>query len=202
MENNTINRRDAIKKTALLMGYAISASAIGGVMNGCKADPNALAEGLENWTPIFLSKPEGQLVAQITESILPKTDTPGAIDAGVYSFIDIYLKHNSNSGKQAIFKNDLLSFESSCEVETGKSFLDCNKEEKIAFLKKEEALAIEKTELNPEEKTFWFSIKELTFLGYFTSEIGSKQFLKYDPIPGNYEACIPLDEVGGTWYTL
>jgi len=202
MENNTINRRDAIKKTALMMGYALSASAIGGVMNGCKADPKALADGLENWTPIFLSKSEGQLVVQITERILPRTDTPGAIDAGVYSFIDVYLQDNTNAEEQAIFKKGLLSFESSCEVEIGKSFLDCNKEEKIAFLKKEEALAVEKTKSSPEEKTFWFSIKELTFLGYFTSEIGSKKFLKYDPIPGNYEACIPLDEVGGTWHTL
>ena len=202
MDNNTINRRDAIKKTALLMGFAVSASTIAGVMNGCKADPKSISGGLNNWVPVFLTKAEGQLVAQITETILPKTDTPGAIDAAVYSFVDVYLKDNATAEDQTAFKNALAAFEQSCEKKFSKAFLECNEEEKIEFLKQEEALAVEKINANPEAKTFWFNIKELTLLGYFTSEIGGKQFLKYDPIPGNYEACIPLDEVGGTWYTV
>jgi glucoside 3-dehydrogenase (cytochrome c) hitch-hiker subunit len=200
MEINSINRRDAIKKTALFMGYAVSASAVAGVIKGCKADPNAVAEGLKNWTPEFLSEPEGQLVAQISECIIPKTDTPGSIDAGVYSFIDIFLKYNETSEGQTKFKDGLANFELFCKNDFGKPFLDCNNEEKIEALKKEEASAIQKRKTNPSEKTFWFKIKELTFLGFFTSEPGAKQFLKYDPIPGSYEACIPLDEVGGTWY--
>jgi hypothetical protein len=171
-------------------------------MNGCKADPDAIARGLNSWVPGFLTKPEGQLVAQIAETIIPKTDTPGAIDAGVYSFVDVYLKDNATAEDQKAFKDGLTEFEQSCKKEFGKSFINCNNEEKIEFLKKEEELALEKTKANPYEKTFWFNIKELTFIGYFTSEIGGKQFLKYDPIPGNYEACIALDEVGGTWYTL
>jgi hypothetical protein len=199
MEKNTINRRDAIKKTALLMGYAISASAIAGVINGCQADPNAVSGGLKNWTPEFLSKTEGQLVAQISECIIPKTDTPGFIDSGAYSYIDIFLKDNETPEGQTKFKDGLAAFELTCKNDFGKSFLDCNNEEKIKALKKEEAQAIENRKANPDEKTFWFKIKELTFLGFFTSEVGAKQFLKFDPIPGSYEPCIPLDEVGGTW---
>jgi len=200
--NESINRRNAIKKTAMLMGYAVSASAISSVMNGCKADPKAVEGGLESWNPQILNKTEGQLVAQITECIIPKTDTLGAIDAGVYSFVDIYLKNNLEAGEQTKFKEDLAAFEKACENSSNKSFLDCSKEERIEFLKSEEATAFEQIKSNPEAKTFWFTIKEITFLGYFTSEVGAKQFLKYDPIPGSYEACIPLEEVGGTWYTL
>ncbi len=202
MENSTINRRDAIKKTALLMGVAISASTIVGVMNGCKADPDVVAGGLENWVPNFLTKDEGQLVAQIAETIIPKTETPGAIDTGAYSFIDIYLKDNETAEDQKAFKDGLTEFELFCKNAFNKSFQECSEEERIEFLKKEEATAYEKIEANPKEKTFWFTIKELTFIGYFTSDVGAKQFLKYDPIPGSYEACIPLEDVGGTWYTL
>ena len=202
MENNSINRRDAIKKTAMVMGFALSASAIASVMKGCKADPNVVAEGLVNWSPDFLNKTEGQLVAQIAECIIPKTDTPGAIDTGVHSFIDIYLGNNTTSANQLKFKEGLATFEASCNKKYNKSFLEFNNDEKVAYLKNEEAGAKQKTKDKPEADTFWFSIKELTFLGYFTSEEGAKQFLKYDPIPGSYEACIPLDEVGGTWYTL
>ena len=202
MENSSINRRDAIKRTALLIGYAVSASAIAGVMNGCKADPKAVSGGLNNWIPEFLSKEEGQLVAQISECIIPKTDTPGAIDAGVYSFVDRFLKNNTTAEDQAKFKTMLSGFEKACNNAYDKSFLKCSKEEKIEWLKKEEAAAMEKITANEAEKTLWFSLKEMTFLGYFTSEVGAKQFLKYDPIPGGYEACIALDQVGGTWYTI
>lgn len=198
MENTLINRRDAIKRTALLMGYAVSASAIAGVLNGCKAEPPA--GGLESWVPTFLNKNEGQLVAQIAECILPKTETPGAIDAGVYSYVDIHMKNNETVENQKKFREGLAIFEATSNHAFGKSFLKCSKEEKIELLKKEEAQAMEKINANPDEYTFWFSIKELTFLGYFTSEAGSKQFLKYDPIPGDYKGCIPLEEVGGTWY--
>ena len=202
MKNTNIDRRNAIKKTALLMGFAVSSSAITSILSGCKADPKAIANGLQNWTPQFFTKNEGQLVAQIAEAIIPKTDTPGAIDAGTYSFIDVYLKDNTEKEIQSKFKEGLKTLELTCKNAFGKSFLDCNANERIEILKKEEAQAIEKTKSDQNEYTFWFSIKELTFLGFFTSEIGSKQFLKYDQIPGNYDACIPLEEVGGTWYTL
>ena len=199
---DSINRRDAIKKTAMLMGYAVSASAIASVMSGCKADPKVVADGLENWNPEVLSNSEGQLVAQIAERIIPKTDSPGAIDVGVHSFVDNFLKLNVETGDQTGFKESLANFEASCKSTLNKSFLDCTKKEQIEFLKQEEAEAIKKAEDNPEERTFWFSIKELTFLGYFSSEAGAKEFLRFDPIPGGYEACIPLEEVGGTWYTV
>lgn len=34
-------------------------------------------------------------------------------------------------------------------------------------------------------------MKELTLLGYFTSEIGATQALRYNQVPGRYEACVP-----------
>ena len=201
MLNESINRRDAIKKTTLLLGVTVSASTIAGIMNGCKADPKAIANGLKNWKPTYFSEPEGQLIALISECIIPKTDTPGAIDTGVYSFIDVYFKECETAQKQTEFKEGLAAFEQSCNDNKGKSFLKCNNEERIEMLKKEEAKAFEETSTDPAANTFWFAIKELTFTGFFTSEEGSKQFLKYDPIPGDYQACIPLEDVGGTWYT-
>jgi gluconate 2-dehydrogenase gamma chain len=200
METNTINRRNAIKRTALLMGYAVSASAIAGVLKGCKAEPPA--GGLINWKPTFLSKDEGQLVAHIAECILPETDSPGAIEAGVYSFIDIHLKDNETAEAQQFFNKGLAELDKKTKDTFGKSFPDCTDDEKTEILKREEAQAFKTIEADPNAKTFWFAIKELTLLGYFTSEAGSKQFLVYDPIPGDYEGCIPLDEVGGTWFAI
>jgi hypothetical protein len=44
----------------------------------------------------------------------------------------------------------------------------------------------------PEDDNHYFRMmKELTLLGYFTSEIGSTQARRYVPVPGRYEGCIP-----------
>ena len=48
-------------------------------------------------------------------------------------------------------------------------------------------------------KRFFEMIRELTITGYFTSEIGAKQALKFDEIPGSWDGCIPYDQVGGSW---
>ena len=72
-----IDRREALKRTAMLMGGALSSSAIAGVLQGCTAQPEL------NWQPKFLTEDQGRLVAEVAERIIPKTDTPGAKDAGV-----------------------------------------------------------------------------------------------------------------------
>ena len=49
--------------------------------------------------------------------------------------------------------------------------------------------------------SFFLQIKELTVVGYFTSELVGKTVLKYDPIPGRYDPCMPLSEVGNAQWT-
>ena len=80
-----MNRRDAIKRTSLLLGYAVSASTVAAVMSGCKADPEVVAGGLDNWIPESMTKDEGLIIAHVAETVLPKTDSAGAIEAGVHS---------------------------------------------------------------------------------------------------------------------
>ena len=81
-----MNRRDALKQTALLTGYALSASTIASIMNGCKAS------GDPAWVPQFLTEEQGALVAEMAECLIPRTDTPGAKDVFVHEFIDLMLK--------------------------------------------------------------------------------------------------------------
>ena len=81
-----MDRREALKRTAWIMGGAVSAPAIMGILKGCAAKPTI------DWTPVFLSSDQGVLVSQVAEIIIPKTDTPGAKDVGVPGFIDQILK--------------------------------------------------------------------------------------------------------------
>ena len=49
------------------------------------------------------------------------------------------------------------------------------------------------------ERPFWRTLKELTLVGYYTSEPGATQELRYEAVPGRYEGCIPFSQIGRTW---
>lgn len=46
---------------------------------------------------------------------------------------------------------------------------------------------------------FFATMKELTVVGYYTSEIGATQELRYLAVPGPYRGCIPFTEARRTW---
>ncbi|MAT54568.1 MAG: hypothetical protein CMN32_08795 [Saprospirales bacterium] len=190
-----MNRRDAIKRTAILMGGTISASAMLGILNGCTADP-VPADG---WTPAFFSAEEGEIVKQMAERIFPKTDTPGAIDAGVHGFIDTMMAEFYQEPEKKMFREGVQRVEADAKSEYGKSFVALKPDQMDALLTKydEEAFG----ENRQDGPHFWRMMKELTTLGFFTSEVGATEVLKYDPVPGDYKGCIPFEEVGVAWAT-
>ena len=100
-----MNRREAIQRTALALGYAISAPALAGVLNGCKATPEL------SYKPVFFSEGQARTVAELSEIIIPKTTTPGAKDAGVPGFIDSMLKEVYLKDDQDKFLKGLAEFE-------------------------------------------------------------------------------------------
>src|SRR3989337_3186394 len=100
-----MDRREAIKRTAWIMGGAVSAPAIMGILKGCTAKPTI------DWKPVFLSSDQGILVTQVAEIIIPKTDTPGAKDVGVPGFIDSLIKDCYAKADQDEFLNDLTAFD-------------------------------------------------------------------------------------------
>jgi hypothetical protein len=65
---------------------------------------------------------------------------------------------------------------------------------------KEEIAKGNKTYKRQKMSPHYFSMmKQLTMLGYFTSEVGSTQALRYVPVPGKYEGCIPYKKGDRAW---
>src|SRR5690349_20576208 len=87
LDNLNMNRRQVLQRVAYLMGGAISAPAVLGLLNGCSPKQEALS-----WQPVFFSKVQAALVAEVADIIIPRTSTPGAKDVGVPGFIDTMLK--------------------------------------------------------------------------------------------------------------
>lgn len=210
-----MNRRDAMQRVAILMGGALSAPTMVAMLEGCKTATDAATSGFS------FSTDYKALVAEIAEVIIPKTDTPGAKEAGVGPFIETMLRDCYSEAQQKHFVAGLDALTAKAK-EAGGSYADLAADKKIAVLKALEADAKAETETNnkkaeakvidaetglekkstkkDETPTPFFNLmKELTLFGYFTSEPGCKQALAYLPIPGRYEGCTTLEPGQKAW---
>ena len=197
-DNNLMNRRELIQRVAMLMGGAISAPAVLGVLSGCSPKPSV------GWHPQFLSTAEGAVVEDVAELILPRTDTPGARDVGVPAFIDVILKDAYPAEDQARFVSGLKDFDAAAQRAHGKPFLELPQAQRLAFLQKvhDEAAIAEKSQadndvpVSQRKRPFVLMMKELTLLGFFVSKVGATQVLQYVAVPGGFQACIPVAQAG------
>lgn len=191
-----MNRRDAIQRTALVLGYAVSAPVLAGILKGCKSAPEL------TYTPVFFNADQAALVSEVAEIIIPKTDTPGAKDVGVPNFIDMVVKDCFKKEDQDSLLKGLAEFDEDAKKTYGDSFAYCKPEQQLELVKKHHDAAIEAAKSGtPGDRPFIMRIKELTVAGFFTSEAGATQVLQYAPVPGAYHGCLPLSEVGKTWAT-
>lgn len=186
-----IDRREALRKTVIILGGAVSAPTMMGILNGCSVtnDPD--------WVPQYFDNDQAVLITEISDIIIPATDTPGARDVGVPKFIESMVKDVFNQEDQSKFMEGLNAFNAQAMEEYNKSFIKLKPGEKKEFVKvrHEEALK------NRMEDQFIMTVKEMTISGFCTSEAGATQVLKYDKVPGEYEGCIPFADVGKQWAT-
>lgn len=191
----TLNRRQVLQRVAYLMGGAVSAPAVLGLLNGCAPKQDT------SWQPVVFTKEQGALVAVIAETIIPRTDTPGAKDVGVPAFIDTMLKDVYTQEDRDRYLTGLKAFDDAARTAHGKSFVDLNKSQQTELVRKfhDEAVAVELA-YDPRPKTlrrpFILMTKELTLLGFFCSEPGATQVLQYAAVPGAFQACVPLAQAG------
>lgn len=202
MQNTVLSRREAIRRVALMMGGAVSAPAILGLLSGCSAEPPPSKNA--EWKPVFLTLAQSALVAEVAEIMIPRTDTPGAKDVGIPAFIDKMLKDAYPKDDQERFVTGLADFEAQAKREHGRAFLELEPALRTAMVKQVHDPAVEAERKSADRRRpFILMTKELTMLGYFTSQPGATQVLQYRPVPGAYHACVPLAEAGKgrTWAT-
>lgn len=196
-ENHTIDRREAIKQASLFLGFAISGPALTGVLGGCSAQKEL------DWQPQFFTKDEAYLIEAASSRILPSGETPGAADAQVVRFIDQMVAEYYLPEDQVKFRTGMEALKAHSDSSIGKSFAKATKSEQDTVLS-ELALEARKQRMDQSDSPqhFFLMLKELTVLGFFTSEIGATQVLNYDDVPGGYQGCEPLEALGGkTWAT-
>jgi gluconate 2-dehydrogenase gamma chain len=196
-----MNRRELLQQVAYLMGGAVSAPAILGLMSGCSPK-----QSIAGWKPAFLTEDQGAIVTEVAEIIIPRTNTPGAKDVGIPQFIDTMLKDVYEKEDQQRFVNGIDAFEKASKDQFSKAFMKLDAPQRLQLVKKfhDEAVERERADTEPDRsarRPFILMTKELTLLGFFTSQVGASEVLQYNPVPGAWRACVPLSEAGNghTW---
>lgn len=212
-----MNRREVLQRVALLMGGAISAPAAFAVLNGYAKEPGP------NWKPAVLGENELAVVSRIVDIMIPRTDTPGALDVGVPAFIDGMLKDVYSQDARDRFLQGLHDFDAAAREAQHKSFVKLSPQQQIALVQKFQDAAIADEGAAGERKqkalvqevrnstmlpqrtepakathrrSFILTVKELALLGFFTSQPGATQVLQYAAIPGAYHGCLPVNQAG------
>ncbi len=172
-----------------MLGIAVSSPMIISLLDGCVPKKEL------GWTPTFFNEDQARLVAAICDTILPKTETPGALEVGVDAFVDHMVNTCLAPNDQQLFIKGLEEVDSRSQEFASKNFISLSQADKNKVM---EQLQNETLTFDHEDfyatKPFFLKIKELTLLGYFTSEVIMTLHLAYTPIPARLEGCVPLNE--------
>ncbi len=188
-----MNRRDAIGRVALIMGGTLIGAEF--LLSGCKPHaPATLANLFDEDHVAFLD--------EVADTILPDTaSSPGAKAAKVGSFMTVMVRDCYEPADQDIFVKGIGKIDEASNKKFSKNFMDLDATQKTTLLtdldKEQEAYSKSKKPKDPNH--YFRMMKELTLFGYFTSEVGATKALRYVPVPGRFDGCIPYKKGDKAW---
>ena len=193
-----MDRREILKISSAMLSYSLAGGTPMAILQGCKADKSP------DWTPKTLSMGQSDLLAELCETILPATDTPGAKDALCHRYIDELLSNFYSKEEKNKFLEDLMIFDEKSKLKFSKAFIALTPEERESILgmivdeiKSDKENNNTKDQKANENKHIFTQIKDATITGYFTSEVGANGGLgSFLAVPGPYQGCIEYDTVG------
>jgi hypothetical protein len=201
-----MNRRDALARVALIMGGTVIGADF--FLTGCSSSTKDEKAGAKagkdaQQETAFLDQNQVNLLNEVGEIILPTTKTPGAKAAQVGQFMSVMVRDCYEPADQKAFLKGLDQLDADSKKKNGKTFLESSPAERTAFLTAldKEQQAYSATQPKDAPNHYFRMIKQLTLLGYFTSEVGSTQALRYLPVPGRYDGCVPYKKGDRAWAT-
>jgi len=194
-----MNRRELLKMIAVLTGGVVVGGEV--FLTGCKTGAN---------TEVGFTPGNIALLDEVGETILPATSSPGAKAAKVGEFMKVFVNDCYTEPDQQAFIAGLSEIEESCKKMHNKSFMDCTPQERHDFLltlekeskeynfKRDQPDDTQDEQAEDEKKApvkkpvhYYSMMKQLTLLGYFTSEIAATKAMRHNPVPGKYDGAFP-----------
>jgi hypothetical protein len=203
--SSLIGRREAIRRAALLAGVVVAPEWLMAVDPAfAKASASAKATADEpagtQVGPVAagsrLTSAHAAIAGAVADRILPRTDTPGAADVGVPAFIDRLYGEFMTPAERQMLTDGLEAVDAAARIAHGSGFSTLTADRQDALLR-----TIARAE-EGKPSGFFRLIRSATILGYFTSEQVGRNVLHYDPVPGRYDGCVPIDQVGRRNWTV
>lgn len=198
-----INRREAIRRVSAMLGGAAFIGGTG-LLAACAKEPAAKAPDTTVADAHPTPKPQQTmfnadqvaLLDEVAETILPETKTPGAKAAGCGPFIAVMVQDCYTKEDQDIFTKGLTTLNEECQKAHGHPFMQSSPEERLALLTQldKDAKEYQDKKKGDQPNHYFRMIKELTLLGYFTSEVGMTKALVYAETPGRFDPCVPYKQ--------
>jgi gluconate 2-dehydrogenase gamma chain len=176
--NTTINRRSLMLGAVFMLGGAAALTRF------------VRQPGSGDELAVVFSPEQFALLEQVADVIIPRTDTPGALEAGVPAFIHQMLAEWASPNTRADIINVLENIERRAWNTFGAAFRELPGERRLEVVR-----AIDEEGMAREDLAYG-KFKSLVLVGYYHSEIGATQELRYELVPGAWRSCLPLTEVG------
>lgn len=206
-----MTRREAVQRvTALLGGAALMG---GDRLLALSFEPAAIELAMAQGTGVF-SAADVALLDEVAETILPETSTPGAKAAKVGAFMALMVSEAYDERARQVFQQGLRQLDDACRQAHGVPFMEASAAERLSLV---EALDREQHAVmedrapkrrvrapgavsGSDEPAHYFRLmKELTLLGYFTSEIGCTRAMRYIESPGRFDPSVPHSPGDKSW---
>jgi hypothetical protein len=206
-----MNRRDAIGRVALIMGGAVIGAEF--FISGCKSTSKKVNDLFTEDHVAFLN--------EVGDTILPTTSSPGAKAADVGHFMAVMVQDCYAPADQKVFVAGIKKLDDASQKQFSNKFMDLTPKQRtdllVALDKEQKDFTAQRNKQleddrlkhandpkhkGPEIPNHYFRMmKELTLLGYFTSEIGATKALRYIAVPGHYDGCVPYKKGDKAWAT-
>jgi hypothetical protein len=160
------------------------------------------------------------LLDEVGETILPATSTPGAKAAQVGQFMKTYVTDCYNQARRDAFMNGITAIDAASHSLNGKAFVEASPEQRKQLLQNLEKEAKDYNEAQAKKDRpgfeelqkqnlgyqfissplhYYTMMKQLTLLGYFTSEVGATKALRHNAVPGHYDGAFPYKKGDKAW---
>jgi hypothetical protein len=179
-----MNRRIALKYVALLAGAAT-------VLPSCLSQTEEQAQA--TLRPVAaLTASQRQLVADVCETLLPRTDTPGAQDLGLHLYVLKMLIDCTPVKEQQVFVAGLGQLDAAAQRQQGHSFGASTVPQRTALLQR---IDQQPTDSSDELVGFYRIVRQLTIDGYTNSKYFMTKEVVYELVPSRYSGYYPVSKV-------
>ncbi len=177
-----LDRREMMRRALYIVGGAAAVSAFGA--NAALAADTA--------TPFFSAPRRARLEAMV-DLMIPKTDTPGALDAGVPDFIDGMMTNWASTASQWQIMTVVDGIDAFATAQEGAPFLSLPPARRANVMQR-----YDQTSLGASNAGY-IRFRQLVMVGYYLSQPGATVELRYEQVPGAWHADIPFSDIGREW---